>query len=162
MKNTYGYLLLIIIILIILFKVNFTTSINTKESFDMNQMTYESDYTNIDPYALNVDVTYMTAKSKTLDDLIKKLTKLRSFLYDQPLDKVIQLKAVEKKDGMFKNNNKFEVKHKSSGNFNNVYTIEVPIGDQGPRGEPGDQGPRGDRGVQGDQGPIGNCGLCIK
>ena len=163
MKNTYGYLIIIIIILIILFKLNFTTSTNTKESFDMNQELNKSDYTNIDPLSLQIDVNYMNDKSKKLEDLKRKLNKLREFLYNQPLDKIIQLKAVYKNEkNITDNNHKFSVKLTTPNNFNNLYTIEVPNGEKGPRGEHGEDGEHGEQGEQGEPGPVGNCGLCIK
>ena len=97
MKNTYGYLLLIIIIVLLLFKINNTTSTNVKESFDSQNLLL-STYTNTNPISNSVDTRYLGQKASELNDLYQKLNKLREFLYNQPLDKMIQLKGVYKNE----------------------------------------------------------------
>ena len=162
MKNTYGYLLLIIIIGLLLFKINNASSTNIKEPLDVQQI-IKSNSTNINPMSNSVDTYYLKEKSKNLSDLYKKLNTLKEFLHNQPLDKIIQFKCVEKNEkNHTHDNNKFAVKLSSPDNFNNVYTISVPSGEIGPQGPPGEQGAQGPQGPRGDKGPTGNCGLLIK
>lgn len=162
MKNTCGYLLLIIITVLLLFKINETTSTNVKESFDNQQMTV-SEFANINPVSNLVDTHLLNEKSNELDDLYKKLNKLREFLNDRPLNEIIQFKCVEQNEkNNTHNNNKFSVKLSSTNNFNNIYTISVPTGEIGYQGLNGEQGAQGPQGPRGDKGPTGNCGLLIK
>ena len=78
MKNTYGYLLLIIIIGLLLFKINNASSTNIKEPLDVQQI-IKSNSTNINPMSNSVDTYYLKEKSKNLSDLYKKLHTLKEF-----------------------------------------------------------------------------------
>ncbi len=104
-----------------------------------------------------IDTYYLQNKGQLIYDLKIKLNNLKEKLYNKKLGNILQLKTK-----LNKNNRKFVVKKNNNGFFNNIYTIEIPVGEIGPIGMIGERGDTGDKGDTGDMGPNGNCGLLIK
>ena len=155
MKNIY--IAIISIIIIITGIVYYNTSYNKK---DIEAYTSFNDPTtiNVNPISNTIDTFYLQQKNKVLYDLKVKLNNLKEKLYAVQIQNIIQLKGVVNEDII----NTFNVSVTSKNSFNNVYTIEIPIGEKGPQGIKGESGEQGEQGEQGERGPNGNCGLLIK
>jgi Tfp pilus assembly protein PilE len=148
MKNIY--IAIISIIIIITGIVYYNTSYNKKD--------IEAYTSFVNPISNTIDTFYLQQKNKVLYDLKVKLNNLKEKLYAVQIQNIIQLKGVVNEDII----NTFNVSVTSKNNFNNVYTIEIPIGEKGPQGIKGESGEQGEQGEQGERGPNGNCGLLIK
>ena len=59
------------------------------------------------------------------------------------------------------NAQKFDVTIDNSNNFNNIITIDIPVGVDGTEGLPGDKGIKGPQGNKGPVGDEGNCGAIL-
>tara|TARA_B100001287_G_scaffold276862_1_gene290283 strand:+ start:16959 stop:17414 length:456 start_codon:yes stop_codon:yes gene_type:complete len=147
------YILLIVTVLIIIpivfYNFKFKKEEN-KEAFD------DPETLNINPISNQIDTYYLQQRGKSLYDTKIKLNILKERLYDHKLDDIVQLKGI-----VNEKNKNFDVTLKSTNNYNNLYTIQIPIGDQGPEGPKGEKGEKGEKGDRGDRGPGGNCGLLI-
>ena len=149
MLNMSNYFLVIFIIISIPF---LTSLVNYKQSFIEANTSYKSD-------SNKLDAEFLTSKSRDLNTLKTDLNDLKEKLFTNNLNDIIKIRGVKKTN---KKDPNFNVTLESKHNFDNLYTIEIPIGKTGPQG---DVGPKGDPGPQGDvgpQGPVGNCGLLIK
>ena len=144
----------------ILFKTNNRTSIIV-EGASSSAIPDNLNTKVINPISNAVDTSYMQKKSQYLYDLKNKLNNLKEQVYTYPLNSIIQLKSIMKKNNSINLQN-FSVELSSTHNFNNIYTIEIPAGETGPQGLQGLQGERGEQGNSGDKGSEGNCGLLIK
>ena len=136
---------------LVYFYYNVNKKIEIKESFD------DPETININPISNTIDTEYLKQKSAIIYNTKIKLNALKEKMYNYKLNEILQLNADIKKD-----NDKFSINLKSNNNFNNIFTIEVPIGKQGPIGPIGEKGDIGEKGPRGDRGPEGNCGLLIK
>jgi hypothetical protein len=148
-------ILLVIIAFIFCALVYFYNSLNKKieikESFD------DPETININPISNTIDTQYLKQKDAIIYNTKTKLNALKEKLYNYKLNDILQLNTV-----VIKDNDKFSINLKSNNNFNNIFTIEVPTGKQGPMGPTGEKGDIGEKGPRGDRGPEGNCGLLIK
>ena len=138
-----NYFLVIVIIISIPF---LTSLVNYKQPFIEANTTYKSD-------SNKLDAEFLTSKSSYLNTLKTDLNDLKEKLFTNNLNNIIKMRGVKKTN---KNDPNYSVTLESKHNFDNLYTIEIPIGKTGPQGDPGPQG------SPGPQGPVGNCGLLIK
>ena len=153
MKKFY---LLIISITIIIFSVYYYNTLSNKIIEKDEPFTGKTPFNN-NFISNTIDADYINKKTKDLYELQIKLNKLREHLYKFPLDDILQVNPK-----VINNSQKFSVKINSTNNFNNIYTIEIPTGEQGPQGQIGDSGDDGDKGESGEKGPSGNCGFLFK
>ena len=149
MLNTSIYFLVIVIIISIPF---LTSLVNYKQPFIEANTSYKSD-------SNKLDAEFLTSKSSYLNTLKTDLNDLKEKLFTNNLNDIIKIRGVKKTN---KNDANYNVTIESKHNFDNLYTIEIPIGKTGPQGPPGPQGDSGPQGPPGPQGPVGNCGLLIK
>ena len=138
-----NYFLVIVIIISIPF---LTSLVNYKQPFIEANTSYKSD-------SNKLDAEFLTSKSSYLNNLKTDLNDLKEKLFTNNLNNIIKMRGVKKTN---KNDPNYSVTLESKHNFDNLYTIEIPIGKTGPQGDPGPQG------SPGPQGPVGNCGLLIK
>lgn len=153
MKNIYVILFCITVIITPIIYYIFIKPSNhiLQESFD------EPESININPISNTIDTYYLKQKGQIIYDTKLKLHALKEKLYNMKLDEIIQLNGV-----VNDKNHTFSINLQKKNNFNNTYTIEIPIGEVGPPGPKGEKGDTGEKGPQGDRGPEGNCGLLIK
>lgn len=149
--NKVILLLIILFCAVVYFYYNLNKKEEIKESFD------DPESLDNNPISNSIDTQYLKQKGAILYNTKVKLNALKEKLYNYKLDEILQLDTVVKKDS-----DKFSINLKSNNNFNNIFTIEVPTGRQGPIGPIGEKGDIGEKGPQGHRGPEGNCGLLIK
>ena len=107
-----------------------------------------------------IDTKFLEKKLETVTNLKDNLADLRGKLYKKSLNELFTMKC-QQKTTESNNPQKFDVTIDNNNNFNNIITIDVPVGIDGAEGLPGDngdKGPEGEKGIQGDQ---GNCGAIL-
>jgi hypothetical protein len=148
MLNMSNYFLVIVIIISIPF---LTSLVNYKQPIIEANTSYNSN-------SNKLDASFLSNKSEYLNTLQTDLNDLKEKLFNNNLNDIIKLRSVKKTN----NDYNYSVTLKSKHNFDNIYTIEIPIGQVGPQGDPGPQGNPGEKGPDGPQGDDGNCGILLK
>ena len=108
-----------------------------------------------------VDTKFLEKKLETVTNLKDNLADLRGKLYKKSLNGLFTMKC-QQKTTESNNPQKFDVTIDNNNNFNNIITIDVPVGIDGAEGLPGDNGDKGSQGDKGTQGDQGNCGAILK
>ena len=104
-----------------------------------------------------VDSQYLEKKLASVSEIKNNLANLRGKLYKKGLTELLTIKCNQKTTES-KNAQKFDV---TIDNFNNIITIDIPVGVDGVEGLPGDKGIKGPQGNKGPPGDEGNCGAIL-
>lgn len=107
-----------------------------------------------------VDSQYLEKKLASVSEIKNNLANLRGKLYKKGLTELLTIKCNQKTTES-KNAQKFDVTIDNSNNFNNIITIDIPVGVDGAEGLPGDKGIKGPQGNKGPMGDEGNCGAIL-
>ena len=118
----------------------------------------------INPISNEIDAMFLHEKGTIVHELKKKIINIQNRLYNVKNNELFKLNAKYNTKGINQlvSNQNFAVTMVSKNNFDNIITIEVPIGEKGPEGPMGDPGDPGDQGECGEQGDQGYCGTAIK
>jgi len=149
MLNTSIYFLVIVIIISIPF---LTSLVNYKQPYIEANTSYNSD-------SNKLDAKFLSNKLEIVYKLKQELNEIKEKFYTNNINDIIKFNAVKKTN---KKDLNYSVKLDSPHNFDNLYTIEIPMGEIGQIGSPGEQGQMGIKGDTGTKGPDGHCGILLK